>query len=219
MKGLWKNDLGGYYKDNKRKKQTRRHYIKDNGKAICKRYISEHKNPGRKYDDEIFRIENEVENKFTKPDLGIGEEVFEVDICKIVWYGKIYFAFFYNGWYDEITNEYIGPKWDPVWGDYQSEPKLLEVIKTVPFDDDIGRKKDQIVYDGYTGDYTRNEFLYGKPLLKKDINWGNGRRGKIAQKFSHKRDRRIMRDWLIKKNYNKEIPTHHTSKSLLWELW
>jgi len=217
LKGIWKNKLCGYIKDSRRKKQTLKHYIKDNGKAIHRHFINEWKNPDRKHDKNVFRIENEVENKFTNIDLGITEEVTSVDICKIRWNGKIFFAYYFNGWRDEISHELIIPDWDSELNDMQ--PQVLHVIKTIPFDDPVGRKKDQKVYTGSTGDSTRKEFIFGKPLLKKDINWGNGKRGKIAQKFSHKRDRRIIRDWLIKKDYEKEIPTHHTSKSLLWELW
>ena len=48
MKGLWKEKIGGYYKDNKRKKQSRKHTLKDNLKYILK-------NQKVQYETETFK--------------------------------------------------------------------------------------------------------------------------------------------------------------------
>lgn len=57
MKGLWKENVGGWnQKDSRRKKQVRNHSIRDNGKALIKKYDynADVSNP------DVFRIETET---------------------------------------------------------------------------------------------------------------------------------------------------------------
>jgi len=211
MKGLWKNELGGWSKDTKRKKQTRRHHIKDNGKALWKIYIAQwKKSPERKVDSDIYFNDCDLEEVTYR-----GRKKIEyAEVWKIEVNGKVHFAWTTDRtiWYDDYTNESIEiSSYDDIYYPYI---KKLEFIESVPFDDEKWVKPRES-----KNDIDGNEFFLGKPLMKKDINWGNGRRGKIAQKFSHKRDRRIMRDWILQGDWEKERQTHHTSKSLLWELW
>ena len=41
---------------------------------------------------------------------------------------------------------------------------------------------------------------------------------KIYRKLAISKDRRIQRDWIKNESWEKEIPTHKLSKSILWEI-
>lgn len=61
MTGLWKETVGGWnHKDSKRKRQTRKHTLRDKGRALLKTYDS-FRSGSRKEDTDIFREEGVVE--------------------------------------------------------------------------------------------------------------------------------------------------------------
>ena len=63
--------------------------------------------------------------------------------------------------------------------------------------------------------------FYGKQISTKDVNklmWIATPRKKIFKKISSAKNRRILRDWLKKEEYESEIPTHYISKSIRREL-
>jgi len=65
MKGLWKENLGGWnHKDSKRKKQNRKHTLKDNGYYIVTSFDG-YRNANKKVNSEIFRYEIETIKTFT----------------------------------------------------------------------------------------------------------------------------------------------------------
>jgi len=60
MKGLWKENLGGWNaKDTKRKKQSRNHTLKDNGTYIIRTFDG-YRDKNRKVNSDIFRYETET---------------------------------------------------------------------------------------------------------------------------------------------------------------
>ena len=62
MKGLWKNNLGGYNrKGSKRKKQTLSNHIRENARAVYRIYTTEkEEEPHKKFDESIMREETQV---------------------------------------------------------------------------------------------------------------------------------------------------------------
>ena len=61
MNGLWKETVGGWnHKDSKRKRQTRKHTLRDKGRALLHTYDS-FRRGSKKEDDNIFREEGIVE--------------------------------------------------------------------------------------------------------------------------------------------------------------
>ena len=66
MKGSWKNNISGWnHKDSKRKKQTRKHQLRDNGKAIYNIFNSWKKDKNRECSPEVFRNEVEMQIEYT----------------------------------------------------------------------------------------------------------------------------------------------------------
>ena len=65
MKGLWKESVSGWnHKDSKRKKQNRKHTLKDNGLYIVKTFDG-YRKKNRKTNPEIFRHETKTIKTFT----------------------------------------------------------------------------------------------------------------------------------------------------------
>ncbi len=61
MKGLWKENLGGWNaKDTKRKKQARNHTLKDNGYYVVTAFDG-YRDSNKKVNDKVFRHETETE--------------------------------------------------------------------------------------------------------------------------------------------------------------
>lgn len=56
MQGLWKNNVSGWKKDSRRKKQTYNDFIMDKGRLALKHHGGRHRYPKR--DEEIYRVEN-----------------------------------------------------------------------------------------------------------------------------------------------------------------
>lgn len=65
-------------------------------------------------------------------------------------------------------------------------------------------------------------FLYGKPIPVDFWNifgfWSTRRR-KYCQNYANRKDRRIIRDWIIERDWNREISTHELSKTIAWLVW
>ena len=62
MNGLWKETVGGWnHKDSKRKRQTRKHLLRDKGRALLNTYDSYRRRGSRREDVDIFRTEGVVE--------------------------------------------------------------------------------------------------------------------------------------------------------------
>lgn len=79
MNGSWKETVGGWnHKDSKRKRQTRKHTLRDKGKALLKTYDS-FRNGSKKEDENIFREEGAVEVIIT---LNAKSPVYESNVKK-----------------------------------------------------------------------------------------------------------------------------------------
>lgn len=206
MKGLWKENLGSWnHKDSKRKKQTRNHTLKDNIKVLTKREINYYK-------------EGEVELFLPKSiykDCGV-VEVWNIMFSNYEYlfdYGKSIRAYYIPqfGWFDDYTNEII---------EYPFIKRMDKVDEKF-----IQYPKPVLIKRGYKKNITTfgdRVFLYGKPLpvdFWHMFGYWSTRRRKWCQTYANRKDRVIIRDWINKSDWNKEIPTHEVSKSIAWMVW
>lgn len=206
MKGLWKENLGSWnHKDTKRKKQTRKHTLKDNIKVLIKEEINYYK-------------EGECELVLPKPvyeDCGV-VEVWNVMFSKYEYffdYSKPRRAYYIPqlGWFDDYTNNSIDKpfhkKVELVGKKFVKYPRPIKVKS--------GYRKNILTFGGEV-------FLYGKPLpvdYWRMFGFRSTRRRKWIQRYVNKKERRAVRDWVTKADWNREIPTHSLSKSIAWMVW
>jgi len=220
MKGLWKENISGWNsKNTKRKKQTRKHTLKDNGRIINNLF-----NKKSLKTKKIFRIENKVENIMTYGEYYPKQykEIKSVKTYYINWYGKEYEAYkFKDIWYDINTNKEIKPFKISQWDEYMKQPIIVKYIDTYDFDDEIGRNKANKKHDFICGNYNQKEFIYDKilPSWKKMTFYNNGKRRKFAQKKANRRDRQYIKKWINNSDFDAEIKTHDLSKSILYEIY
>ena len=83
--------------------------------------------------------------------------------------------------------------------------KFEQIVKTIKYLNPIKFKKELSV-----------DFLEEYKL--KQSRCPNNSRKKIYKKIVSSRNRRIKRDWIKNEFWEKEIPTHKLSKSILWEI-
>ncbi|MFW3342038.1 hypothetical protein [Aliarcobacter butzleri] len=83
--------------------------------------------------------------------------------------------------------------------------KFDQIVKTIKYLNPIKFKKELSV-----------DFLEDYKL--KQSKCPNNLRKKIYKKIVSSRNRRIKRDWIKNEFWEKEIPTHKLSKSILWEI-
>jgi hypothetical protein len=239
MNGLWKENVSGWnHKDTRRKKQSRKHYIKDKGKAI---YLKFGRNGKHTADKNVFRIENEQEiiyNPYHYMDIKKYAEVFNIEI--------VYYELDDNGLEDKNKpvfknlNVYIDPNknyYNDVFYEEKSRKELddylgliflqrYEIISKKP----TGRKIEtnwKEIKDAYDVDKiysfwsTEKTYMYNTliPGWKVDTFFDDGKRRKIAQKKAHHKDRQNLRKYLKEGDWDKEIKTHYLSKSIAWEVY
>jgi len=206
MNGLWKENLGGWnHKGQKRKKQKRKHTIRDRARALLK--VQERKDIG---------IWEEGEVEFKKPEK-IFKNNFYIEIWRVKFlksdYSKYIYrdAYFWNNcWYNEYTDE-------PIHYSFVKKVDFLYATELV-FDKPIEIKENP--FRGYSFYVSTTTFIFGKPLpnWKKWTLYNDGRRRKFAQKQAHSKDRAKLREWISKGDWDSEIKTHALSKSILWEV-
>lgn len=239
MQGTWKEKTFGYIKDCKRKKQKRKHLIKEKNKPILKKYYykdisNEIVRPGVEvilnedvkfkhsgfvdvYKAEVFKFVKSINAKHI------------TDIChfKNAYYEMPGYVYTFSsslkdvyripeekseGYYDAETNEKLTAYDSITIMDflYKKEIQFKNPIKL------SGRKR-------FATGITTQVFLYGKPLPESFHKlYGfyscSGRRG-FSQKKANKRDRRLLKEWLGNRNFDTDIKTHETSISIAWEVF
>ena len=64
------------------------------------------------------------------------------------------------------------------------------------------------------------DFIYNKPLprWKRRTFYNDGKRRKIAQNRANRMDRRNIKHWINKGDFDSEVKTHALSKSIAWEI-
>jgi len=226
MNGTWKENIAGYSKDCRRKKQTRKHTLKDKAKWHIKHSEIRWK---IKKSSSRTKIEGDIKCNFdnlkVKKELYVPVFVIEVDNYKYsktlgddykvkpegFFEGNTKQAFRYrNDWYDIYTYKKI-----------EGIIKPLNKIDTIyiPWDENLQDTENK---NGCRISTTKTIFLYGKPLCVNYWNeygfWSTKAR-KYAQKKANSMDRQRVRNYIAEGDWDKEIKTHHLSKSIAWEIY
>ncbi len=218
MNGTWKDDVSGWNnKDTRRKKQTRKTYLKDRGLYLSRkeplgivRYEStvEHIEEEYKYKRSGFVETWKIEVETFVRSITNWNSIFVQNICST----NIRTAYNFNGvWYDEYTNEIIKgtvKKLDFLW------KKEIEIDqpKKVP-------KRRNWVWSRYSS--SNKMFINNKPV-ESWFRWtwyDDGKRRKVAQKIANSKDKTALRNWIAKEDWDAEIKTHALSKSIAWEVY
>jgi len=229
MNGTWKENISGYdRKGNKRRKQSRKHTLKDKAKWHIKHTIYS-KQTNNKLSNKTY-IEGNVEfiPAMVKNHKELYVDVWTVDVdnydysktldeyCFLppagYFEGNNKIAFEYNNaWYDIYTHTYI-----------KGIIKPLNKIDTIYLNWDENKPK-IVEYKGYCGVDTKETiYLYNKPLSVKFWNiygFYSTKARKYAQKKVNHIDRQNVRTYISESNWDKEIKTHALSKSIAWEIY
>jgi len=226
MNGTWKENVGGYHKDCKRKKQSRKHTLKDKAKWHIRHSGIGYRNTIPK--NTPTKIEGDVvitpRKILRKKELYVDVYVINVDDYNYIeilgedfcvppqgfFEGKTKIAFKYNNnYFDIYTKEIIIGLIKP-----------LSKIDTIYLDWD--EEDTYITERVYKPSIKETIFLYGKPLPKKYWNifgfWTTKAR-KYAQNKAHRMDRRNTKTFIKKGDWDAEIKTHCLSKSIAWEIY
>ena len=227
MKGSWKNSVGGWnLKDSKRKTQTRKNQLSDNGTYLY--YHGEEANVS----PSVYRNENEYITSgpgwMMTPYKFLDLQEY-ITFCQIQVFSKTYLAYNWKGaWHDEFTGDRIRTYAlkDEEYLMGGSYPKILKSFETikVSWDEDRIKASEEIVQEEYYRKYRWRlipsvVFMYNRPLLKREVNFSDGKRRKYAQKKANGMDRGNTRAWINKGDWDSEMKTHALSKSIAWEIW
>ena len=220
MQGTWKEKVGGWnHKDTKRKKQTRKHILKDKVKPLIKKFYYDDKEfedtiryetiIEYKADKAVYKNSGFVEywkiEKLTK----VGNQVFG-DYLEPIYNRTKMDAYLENGiWYNVYTNEIINGYIEKIAFLYKEEKVF---------------NKPKLINCGYSRNYIMcyNIFIYNKPLGEDWHNqygfWSTKAR-KHVQKLVNARDRANTREYINRGDWDKDVKTHALSKSIAWEIY
>ena len=227
MKGTWKENVGGYAKDNKRKKQSRKHSLNDSAKWHIN-HSKEWRIKERKISSAI-RIEGAIEiipdTVKVKKELYV--KLYKVDVDnydyeKSDYLGGILPAGFFEG------NVKLAFKYKNRYYDFYTKEVMEGVISPLSWIDTIyldwdeslpKEKKDRSYWS--RADSTETLHLWGKPLpVDYWCIFGcySTKRRKYAQKKVNGIDRMNVKTFIRSADWDKEIRTHALSKSIAWEI-
>ena len=217
MQGRWKENVGGYHKDCRRKKHSRKHTLKDKVKPLIKKYIYNDIDTDFIWEDGVIHTQPEPIYKQS----GF-IETWKINVTRYVrdaypydeyhynvYSNNVRTAYYSDGWYDEYTNE-------PIIGDVTKLSFLWKVEVQYDTPKKINRKRSYF--------YSEREeiYVYGKPLPKDWNNiygfWGTKSR-KPAAKMANKIGRAKVREWIHKADWDKPIKNYALEKSIAWEIW
>lgn len=225
MQGIWKEKISGYKKDCKRKKQSRKHTLKDKFKALNKKFI-------------IKDIENEIVHDEANNFVVIQDEIitkqsgwvetWKIEVLRYIrdipsssgmylypeYSVSIRTAYQIGAqWYDEYDNTEInGDLINKLDFLYKEEVKFEEVLKVKKY------------RSSWRPNFESKIFIYGNPIpkkYKKIFGLRATKRRKYAQKMANRKTRARLKVWLSKKDYNQEIEikNHVLEKSIAWEIY
>ena len=214
MQGVWKNRLGGWnHKNQNRKKQTRKHMLKDKGEFL--NIHSEELDSVKIYGE--MKIELNTSKK-SSPHTKL-VDVQYVEFERYALFGgshkKHILAYFSDGWIDYYTDRPILFRWSKISPQkilfkkelvIDKDDKPISPIKDIPF----------ILYSG-----GESIHIFGKPVEKWKINtfYRHTRIRSKIKKIANSKDRIRVRNWISNKCWDSEIKTHSLGKSILWEVW
>jgi len=225
MQGTWLENTPLYSKyGDKRRKQTRKHTIKDKFKPLIKKFhYKDMIDKSGTYKDTIDKYNYVVQDEIIKHSQKV--EVYKVNIKRyykipntIPWEynisSSIRYAYKFNkSWYDSYINQIIGDigEVNIIKFEYFTfihfNPPLITPIKYTK--------------SSYFG-HKSSIWFYDKPI---DSNWHNKygfwstRRRKFYQNLANRRDRRLSKNYCIKGDWDKDVKSHSSSRSINWDVW
>jgi hypothetical protein len=229
MQGLWKENVGSWNnKDSKRKKQNRKHTLKDKAKW----HISHSSNWRNKKESPSTSIEGDIEITEdmvkVKKELCVGVYIIEVDNYNYsktlgkcfgvlpdgFFEGNTKTAFkYHNRYYDIYTKELIKGIIKPL--------NKIDVMY-LDWDKDLPDVEERVWKLATKPDTRTTIFLYGKPL---PVNYWHifcsysTKTKKYAQKQVNRMNRQRTREFISKAEWDKDIKIHTLSESILLEIW
>lgn len=218
MKGLWKENLGGWNaKGGKRKKQTRKQTLKDSYDYLSKTPDDRLEADGILVYDKKFLLINEY-----KESEAIFLRVFKIRVSngRYAWTStSAYDAYQQTDYYGKVwwrcskTHEWICAADKKSKYDYKDVEVIREVETLVIRNDD---PKWYSTFSEFTGDA---EFYYGKELGFQGKWWRRGNpRKKYWSNYSNRVERRNSFDYCKKGDWDTEVQKGHYSKSIAWIL-
>jgi len=217
MTGTWKENVSSYHKDCRRKKQSRKHTLKDKVKPLVKKFKYKNIDTDFIFSDGIVITKPEPKTKqsgFVDTfKIEVQRSLNEVESDEGYLYtrfsSKVRTAYYANGWYDEYTDE-------PIYGDV----KKLSFIwsKEVQYD------KPAVIRDRrwYSASYVDTIYIYGKPITSNWLNhygfWSSKSR-KPAAKMANRIGRAKCREWIHNAVWDAPIKNYALEKSIAWEIW
>lgn len=212
MKGTWKNNLSGWnLKDSKRKKQTRKHFFRDNGK-----YYSKHDE-----DCKSCRIEGAVEVTSEKEyKYGKTINIYKIKISKYsdslgekfsYRYGYLKeISKFQKEWYDAFTGNKIY-----TFGVWDITIEYIAWTKYEHFEEPVIVKKPNYCFLRWNT--TESLFVHDKPYYHWErYNGFKDYPRKWAQKEVNRSNRAKLRNYIKKGDWNKIPKEHPCTKSIDW---
>jgi hypothetical protein len=153
-------------------------------------------------------------------------DVWNIDVDNYIRPNDCNFQYEYDGFFD--GNNRTAFEYHRNWYDiYTHEPiegkiKTLNKIDTIYIDWDV--KEPKMVENTYfmIPSTTETIFLYNKPLpvdWNKIFGFWSTKARKYAQKKVNKRDRQRVREYISRKDWDKDVKTHALSKSIAWEIY
>jgi hypothetical protein len=221
MKGTWKENVGGYTKDNKRKKQSRKHTLKD-----CAKWHISHTDSyreGKESPSTILNGDVEIQGKTIPAKKQWIINIYSIDVDNYNYKEKTpddVFEGFFEG-NNRVAYEYHGKFYDIYDNsEIQGKIKILNLIDTeyIDWDKDLPDIKERV----WKPATKTTIFLYGKPLPADYWNmfgFYSSRARKYWQKAVNKMDRQRVREYISNEDWDIDVKTHALSKSIDWEIW
>ena len=220
MNGIWKENVNIWHKDYKRKKQNRKHILKDKAKSLIRRFY---------YNDiDNNSIRNECK-KYYSVIKEVNKKSEDSSICRVEF--KYYLNRELKSWQRDFFEPYkkfirICYKLKNKWYDvYDNKEILFDEAKIIYKYEDIHiRYKEPIFKEekiSLKNCRTKEVFIYGKPLPTKYYNllgfYSTGLR-KYYKKLTSSKRRANTRNWINKKDYSMdlEIKMSALEKSYKW---
>lgn len=249
MQGLWKEKISGWnHKDTKRKKWTRKHYIKEKGKFYLKEFdiYSDRSHKNLTYGKEL-----EVITDITPSVVPTHANVYNA----LIKYPDKVVTYYINGipWsrtqhntvncliyefksssymikrrfvalpdsyliYEDFAKDLPIPAWLDNYEVIQMTPTyIVKDLSEVIINKQYFRKRRNV--STTFNSYNNKMFLFNKPVSwKADLNilYNDGKRRKMGQNIANSADRALLRAWIGKADWDREIGVHGLSKSIAW---
>lgn len=224
MKGLWKTKVSGYKKDNKRKRTTFKHVLKDNKDVLLKRFNRgrlNHSNVVK--EEETIIIENKKEIKYRQKEIRFGD-LFFYNLKSNFSFDQVFFEYdgsLYTRHFEKIEDFKI-IKFPSFFNDFigickyeNKEYKFIFTEKGNPVENYF--KNPIISISNSSKKITLNygtTFIYNKPFLESEYGYIRHYTKKYYARYVNKSNRVFLRNWFSNFDFDKEIKMNDNTLSI-----